>query len=117
MMVNTPPMRPRRNPVPLNNVMAAPAPTPPGLAIVSVVRNGSSSYAVTFSASPVVNTGVTPNGGFTANGLTPTSIYPMSGNQVTLNFASTGAGLPWTVSAQPNWLTSAITIPQSGATS
>ena len=114
MMVNTPPRRPRRSSVPTNAVVAVPV--PPGLTIVSVIRNGSSSYAVTFSNPPTLISGPVPNGGFAVNGQPPTSLSGPSGNQMTVSFATTGAGLPWTVSAQPNWLGVPIAFPQSGVT-
>ena len=115
MMVNTPPRRPRRGSVSLDAVVAVPV--QPGLTIVSVIRNGSSSYAVTFSNPPSLISGPVPNGGFAVNGQPPTSLSGPSGNQMTVNFATTGAGLPWTVSAQPNWLGVPIAFPQSGVTS
>ena len=96
--------------------LAVPSMVPPGLTIVSVIRNGSSSYAVTFSNPPTLISGPVPNGGFAVNGQPPTSLSGPSGNQMTASFATTGAGLPWTVAAQPNWLCVPIAIPQSGVT-
>ena len=90
---------------------------PPGLTIVSVIRNGSSSYAITFSNPPTLTSAPVPNGGFAVNGQPPTSVSGPSGNQMTLNFASANSGLPWTVTAQPNWLGVPIAFPQSGVTS
>ena len=88
-----------------------------GLTILSVVRNGSSSYAVTFSAAPTLSSAPVPNSGFAVNGQPPTSLSAPSGNQVTAGFATTNSGLPWTVTAQPNWLGVPIAFPQSGVTS
>ena len=117
MMVNTPPRRSRRSSVPLVAVMAVPTPVPPSLTIFSVVRNGSSSYAVTFSNAPTFSSAPVPNGGFAVNGQPPVSLSAPTGNTITANFATTGVGLPWTVTAQPNWLAVPIAIPQSGVTS
>jgi hypothetical protein len=88
-----------------------------GLTILSVVRNGSSSYAVTFSNPPALVAGPVPNNGFTVNGQPPVSLTAPSGNQITANFATTGAGLAWTVGAQPNWVGVPVVFPQSGVTS
>ena len=89
----------------------------PGLALVSVVRNGSTSYAVTFSGTPTLSSAPVPNGGFSVNGQPPTGVSGPSGNQMTVSFAATNSGLPWTVTAQPNWLGVPIAFPQSGVTS
>jgi hypothetical protein len=114
MLVIPPPnLRQKKKPLPA----AAASTVQAGLTIVSVIRNGSSSYAITFSSAPTLIAGPVPNSGFAVNGQPPTSLTSPSGNQITANFATTGAGLPWTVSAQPNWLSGPIAFPQSGVTS
>ncbi len=116
-MLMIPPPKSRQKKKPPTIPVTSQAPVQPGLNIVSVVRNGSSSYAVTFSTAPTLSSAPVPNGGFAVNGQPPTSVSAPTGNQVTANFASTNSGLPWTVTAQPNWLGVPITIPQSGVTS
>ena len=117
MMINTPPKRPRRSSVTLNKVVVVPVPVQAGLTILSVVRNGSSSYALTFSGTPTLISTPTPNGGFAVNGQPPSSLYAPSGNQIFVSYSTVGSGLPWTVTAQPNWLAVPIAFPQSGVTS
>ena len=113
MLTIPPPRSPRqKKPAPAVNG----PPVPPSLTILSVVRNGSSSYVVTFSNAPAF-IAATPNGGFAVNGQPPVSVSAPTGNQVTVSFASSNSGLPWTVSAQPNWLGVPIAFPQSGVTS
>ena len=116
-MLVIPPPQSRLKKRPPIAAVNSPTPVPPGLTILSVVRNGSSSYAVTFSNPPTLISSVVPNGGFAVNGQPPVSLSAPTGNQMTLSFATTGAGLPWTVSAQPNWLGVPVAIPQSGVTS
>ena len=115
-MLTIPPPRSPRQKKPAPAVNGPTTPIPPSLTIFSVVRNGSSSYAVTFSNPPSF-IAATPNGGFAVNGQPPVSLSAPSGNTITANFATTGVGLPWTVTAQPNWLAVPIAIPQSGVTS
>ena len=103
-MLLIPPPRSRQKKKPAPTALAPPTPIPPSLTILSVVRNGSSSYAVTFSNAPTLISTPVPNGGFAVNGQPPSSLSAPTGNQVTISFASSNSGLPWTVSAQPNWL-------------
>ena len=114
MLVIPPQLRGKKNPA----LVAVPSSTPvqSGWTILSVIRNGSSSYAVTFSNPPTLISGPVPNGGFAVNGQPPTSLSGPSGNQIIVSFATTNSGLPWTVAAQPNWLCVPIAIPQSGVT-
>ena len=115
-MLVIPPPQSRQKKKPGPAAVPSSMPVPPSLTIFSVIRNGSSSYAVTFSnASTFI--AATPNGGFAVNGQPPVSVSAPSGNQITVSFATTGVGLPWTVSAQPNWLGVPIAFPQSGVTS
>jgi hypothetical protein len=113
-MLVIPPPKLRQNKKP---PAAVPSTVQAGLTILSVVRNGSSSYAVTFSNPPALVAGPVPNNGFTVNGQPPVSLTAPSGNQITANFATTGAGLAWTVGAQPNWVGVPVAFPQSGVTS
>ena len=115
-MLTIPPPRSPRQKKPAPAVNGPTTPIPPSLTIFSVVRNGSSSYAVTFSNAPSF-IAATPNGGFAVNGQPPVSVSAPTGNQVTVSFASSNSGLPWTVSAQPNWLGVPLAFPQSGVTS
>ena len=92
-------------------------PVQSGLTILSVVRTGSSTYTVTFSNPPTLSSGPVPNGGFAVNGQPPSSVSGPYGNQISVSFATAGSGLPWTVTAQPNWLGVPIAFPQSGVTS
>lgn len=113
MLVIPPPqLRQKKKPLPVAGATAGQV----GLTILSVVRNGSTSYAITFSNPPSLASAPVPNGGFAVNGQSPTSLSASSGNQVTANFATANAGLPWTVTAQPNWLGVPVAIPQSGVT-
>ena len=117
-MLVIPPPKSSLKKSPESGVLKGPPPTPiqTGLTILSVVRNGSTSYAVTFSGTPSMSSASVPNGGFSVNGQPPSSVSGMSGNQLSLSFTTAGSALPWTVSAQPNWLGVPIAFPQSGVT-
>lgn len=115
-MLTIPPPRSLRQKKPAPAVNGPMTPVQSGLTVVSVIRNGSTSYAITFSSAPTLSSAPTPNSGFAVNGQPPTSVSGPSGNQMTVNFATANTGLPWTVTAQPNWLGVPIAFPQAGVT-
>jgi hypothetical protein len=86
--------------------------------IVSVVKVASDTYRVTWSLSVAVVT-VTPDTAFLLGGGTPPdSATAVDPTHVDLVFGD-GAFPPqsWSLTAQPNWLSTSVSVPQSGTTS
>jgi hypothetical protein len=64
---------------------------------------------------PVATNFEIPDDALTANGLTPTSVGNQDANSVFAYFGSfLFAGAPWEISRQPNWLDTAVEVPESG---
>lgn len=90
-------------------------PSPPTLTVTGVSTSGGSEGVVTFSAPIALDTGVGPDGSFTFNGNVPSSVSLDSATQARVfGVGPFGLGDPWAVTAQPNWLVTALVVPESG---
>jgi len=68
-----------------------------------------------FSADVTIDGGVFPDFAFTVNGVTLTSVSQLAPTLVRVQlFSSVFTGYPWSLSAQPNWLTTTVLSPTGG---
>lgn len=89
---------------------------PPTIFITDVIVTGSSTCDVNFSDS-VTGADVGLWAGFTVNGQQPNTVDFPGGPVASLGFSEgIGEGQPWEVTAQPQWLTTPIVVPESGVT-
>lgn len=87
----------------------------PDATVLSVVDYTGFSVKVTFSAPVAVDNGVPPDTAFTVNGAAPSSVSLDSPTVVVLNLGGPDVpGDPWDLSAQPNWLLTAVQVPEAG---
>jgi hypothetical protein len=86
--------------------------------ILSAALAGPATVILTFSAAVAVDESATPDAGFTigeGGGNVPLAVALLDATRVTLDLlAETADGQPWQLGAQPNWLLTPATVPQSG---
>jgi hypothetical protein len=91
---------------------------PPAVNILSVAIAGTATVIVAFSGPIAVNSGVTPDAGFTigdGGSVVPVTVSPLDATRVTLELSGEPAdGWPWQLGAQPNWLVTPAVVPQDG---
>src|SRR5687767_8636007 len=113
LLPHTPPFRKHRRPARARQT-PAPAPPPPAtVTILSVTATGGNMIVVAFSAPVTVDEFVGPDGAFTVGeGNAPPSTAQLDATRATVEMtAGVSDGQAWQLSAQPNWLVTAVSVP------
>jgi hypothetical protein len=80
-----------------------------------VTDNLDTTYLVEFSGPITIDGGVTPDGAWHVAESVPNAVDPNDANSCILTISGPSlAGQEWALDAQPNWLLTAASIPETG---
>lgn len=82
-----------------------------------MVSDNNNGYVITFSKPVTINGGATPDGAFVIFGSPPFTVTSTGPATAFLDYAGdTSPGRGWSMTTQPNWLTTPATTPETGTT-